>query len=204
MAILFLVRHGKNGMVGKKLAGRLPGVHLNHEGQAQARRLAAEFSTLPIKAVYASPLERAQETAEPIARVHGLPVETLPGLLEIDFGDWQGKRLKRLKNDRLWKAVQGRPAEFRFPNGESFLEAQRRIAAALSALGEKFGETEMIVCVGHSDMIRLAVAHFLGLPLDHFQRLRIETASVTALNLHNGKVSFGPINLTFNFPKGLY
>ena len=204
MAIIFLVRHGQNGMVGKKLVGRLPGVHLNEQGQAQARCLAEKFSQLPLKAIYASPLERAQETAAPIAGVHNLPVEIHPGLLEIDFGGWQGKRLKRLKQGRLWKAVQGSPAEFRFPNGESFLEAQQRMTAALFALDEKCGENDMVVCVSHSDMIRLAVAHFLGLPLDHFQRLRIETASVTLLNLHAGKASFGPINLTFDFPEEMY
>lgn len=201
MAVLFLIRHAENDMVGKKLAGRLPGVHLNQRGQAQARRLAAELAQIPIKAVYASPLDRAIETAEPIARVHRLKVETLPGLLEIDFGSWQGKRLKRLKEHRLWKGVQDHPSEFRFPNGESFQEAQQRIIDALSAIIETSEEKDAIVCVGHSDMIRLAVAHLLGMSLDNFQRLRIDTASVTVLNIHHGVPSFGPINLTFDFPQ---
>lgn len=201
MAVLFLIRHAENDMVGKKLAGRLPGVHLNQRGQAQARRLAAELAQIPIKAIYASPLDRAIETAEPIARVHGLKVETLPGLLEIDFGSWQGKRLKRLKEHRLWKDVQDQPSEFRFPNGESFQEAQQRIVDALSAIIETSEEKDAIVCVGHSDMIRLAVAHFLGMSLDNFQRLRIDTASVTVLNIHHGCLAFGPINLTFDFPQ---
>ncbi len=194
MAVFLLIRHGENDMVGKKLAGRLPDVHLNEKGKAQACKLAAELADLPIKAVYASPLERAIETAEPIASLHGLEVVTLPELLEIDFGQWEGKSLSRLKHGRLWKIVQGSPAEFRFPDGESFIEAQARVAAGLKALSNKYGQKDLVVCAAHSDVIRLAVAHFLGLPLDHFQRIRISPASVTVLYLNDGQAYFGPIN----------
>lgn len=201
MAVLLLIRHGENDMVGKKLAGRLPDVHLNENGKAQTLRLAAELAVLHIKAVYTSPLERAQETAEPIARVQGLPVETLPALLEIDFGNWQGKNLKQLKHGKLWKIVQGSPGEFRFPDGESFAEAQTRVVAGLVALSEKYEEKDLVICVAHSDVIRLAVAHFLGMSLDNFQRVRISPASVTVLFLHESKAFFGPIDHTFEFPQ---
>lgn len=194
MAVFLLIRHGENDMVGKKLAGRLPGIHLNEKGKAQACKLAAGLADLPVKAVYASPLERAVETAEPIASLHNLQVETLPELLEIDFGQWEGKSLSRLKHGRLWKIVQGSPAEFRFPDGESFVEAQQRVAEVLTFLSKKHSEKDLVVCAAHSDVIRLAVAHFLGLPLDHFQRIRISPASVTVLYLNDGRAYFGPIN----------
>jgi probable phosphoglycerate mutase len=200
MTVILLIRHGENDTVGKTLAGRLPDVHLNEKGQAQARRLAAGLAALPIKAVYASPLERAQETAEPIAWVQGLPVKTMPALLEIDFGTWQGKRLSRLKKGRLWKTVQESPASFRFPEGESFAEAQARVAEGLVTISEQHGEKDLVVCAAHSDVIRLAVAHFLGLPLDRFQRVRIAPASVTVLYLNGGEGFFGPINCVFDFP----
>ena len=200
MAILLLIRHGQNDMLSKKLAGRMPGVHLNQEGEAQARRLAAELAELPIKAVFASPLARAQETALPIARVHDLPVNTLPDVIEIDFGTWQGKSFKQLRRRKLWKDVQERPSEIRFPDGESFQEAQKRIVDGLRELGQKFSEKELVVCVAHSDVIRLAVAHFLGLPLDNFQRLRISPASVSVLHLNGDESAFGPINHQFDFP----
>ena len=203
MAILFLIRHGHNDSVGKKLAGRLPDVHLNAEGQAQAQKLAEELANLDIKAVVASPLERAQETAEPIARSHDLAVETLPDLLEIDFGQWQGRSFKQLRRLKLWKKVQETPGQVRFPDGESFAEAQDRVAQALISLSQQYGEKERVVCVAHSDVIRLAVAYFLGLPLDHFQRLRIAPASISVLFLHEGKGFFGPINHSFDFPKTL-
>ena len=124
MAVFLLIRHGHNDMIGEKLAGRLPDVHLNLEGVEQAKRLALEFKDLPIKAVYASPLERAVETAQPIADAHDLRVEILPALIEIDFGEWEGENLEKLKQGRFWKHVQGSPGDFRFPGGENFLEAQ--------------------------------------------------------------------------------
>lgn len=201
MAVFLLIRHGQNDMVGEKLAGRLPDVHLNADGHAQARRLAAETAHLPLKAVYSSPLERALETAEPLAKLRGLPVEILPELIEIDFGDWQGRRLKQLKKGRLWKTVQSNPESFRFPHGESFQEAQARVAQALNALSEKHEQGDLLAVVAHSDVIRLAVAHFLGLSLDDFQRLRISTASVTVMHLHAGVGFFDAINRTLDFPK---
>jgi probable phosphomutase (TIGR03848 family) len=199
MATILLVRHGQNDMVGKKLAGRLPGVHLNDQGKAQARRLAAELASLPIKAVISSPLERAQQTAEPVARIHNLPVEINPGLQEIDFGTWQGKSIKQLRRSKLWKTVQERPSTFCFPEGESFTAAQSRIADTLQALSAAYAEKDLIVCVGHCDMIRLAVAFFLDMPLDAFQRLQIAPASVTVLYLHADQAAFGPINAPLGF-----
>lgn len=201
MAIFLLVRHGLNDMVGKKLAGRLPGVHLNGKGEAQARRLAAELAVLPIKAVISSPLERARETAEPIARIHNLPVEINVGLQEIDFGTWQGKSIKQLRRRKLWKEVQEHPSEFCFPDGETFIEAQERIAETLQSLSTKYSEKDMVVCVGHSDVIRLGVAFFLGMPLDVFQRLRIDPASVTVLVLDGDTINFGTINNVPEFLK---
>ena len=194
MAIIYLVRHGQNEMVGKKLAGRLPGVHLNKQGHAQARQLAAELSALPIKAVFSSPLERTQQTAEPIARIHNLPVITEPGLIEIDFGAWQAKSLKQLRRNRLWRDVQEFPNGFSFPDGETFIAAQTRIVHSLQSISQTCADTDQIICVSHCDPIRLAVAHFLGMPLNAFQRLRIDTASVTVLNLTKDKASLGPIN----------
>lgn len=200
MAIILLVRHGQNDLVGKKLAGRLPDVHLNQHGQAQARQLAASLAALPVRAVLASPLERTRETAEPIARVHDLPVETFPELLEMDYGTWQGKSLKQLRRRKLWKEVQEQPDGFRFPEGESFLEAQTRVADGLRSLSEKYGENDLLVCVTHCDVIRLAVANFLGMPLRNFQRLQIDPASVSVLFLTKDKAHFGQINHTTDLP----
>ncbi len=201
MATFLLVRHGQNDLVGKKLAGRLLNVHLNEQGQAQARRLAAKLSELPIKAVISSSLARCQETAIPIARVHDLPLEINDGLIEIDFGTWQGVSLKQLRRRKLWKDVQNQPNGFRFPEGETFAEAQARIVDTLQTLSDRYAEKDLVVCVGHCDGTRLAIAHFLGMPLDNFQRLRIDPASITVLHMWDGTTIFGPINASIGFPK---
>ena len=198
MAVFLLIRHGENDWVkSRRLAGRLPGVHLNEKGQTQAKQLAEELAATQITAIYASPLERAVETAEPLAQSKGLEIQIHPGLNEIDFGRWAGKNLNDLRQGRQWKIVQGSPASFRFPEGESFAEAQARVVKALKELSADYGEKDVVVCTAHSDLIRLAVAHFLGLALDNFQRIRIAPASVTALYLNKDQAYFGPINMTF-------
>ncbi len=201
MATLLLIRHGQNDTLGKSLAGRLPGVHLNEVGKEQANRLGQVLKDLPIKAVYVSPLERAQETAQPIAKAHHLPVKVLSDLIEIDFGEWQGQEIKQLNQHKLWNQVQENPSSICFPDGESFHEAQKRIATGLTSLNEQFEDEDLVVCVAHGDVIRLAVAYFLGLPLDNFQRIKIAPATLTILHLRKNKVFFGPINYPMDFPE---
>ena len=94
MTIILLIRHGENDWVGKKLAGRLPGVHLNQNGLNQAQAVAATLHNLPIKAIYSSPLERAMETAQPLALVKKMEITICDNLSEINFGDWQGNEGK--------------------------------------------------------------------------------------------------------------
>jgi probable phosphoglycerate mutase len=185
MTTIYLIRHGENDFVGKRLPGLLPGVHLNQRGRAQAQVLADLLAEVNLKAVYSSPLERAAETAAPIAKRQGLPVITRQGLLEIDIGSWQGKTLKSLRSRKLWHAVQHAPSMVRFPEGESFTEAQNRVVAELEELRRRHSVAkEIIVCVAHSDVIKLAIAHYLGLALDLFQRLVVAPASISVLSFH--------------------
>lgn len=199
MTEIMLIRHGKNDTLGKTLTGRLPGVHLNEAGRTQAQRLAEALADFPVKAVYASPLERTLETAESIAGAHNLSVEVLPSLMEIDFGEWQGVDITTLKSQRLWKIVHENPEQMRFPGGEDFMEAQTRIVEGLLDLDKNYHKEDVVVCVSHGDAIRLAVTYFLGLPLANFHRIRISPASITVLFLQDGEVSFGAINYTFPF-----
>ncbi|RPI30521.1 MAG: phosphoglycerate mutase [Chloroflexota bacterium] len=198
MAIVLLIRHGENDYVKKgRLAGRLQGIHLNEKGHCQARLVAEKLCSAPIKAVYSSPLERAVETAEPLARGLGLEVIIRQGLVETDYGDWQEKTVKGLSRLKLWRIVQSRPSLFRFPNGESFAEAQQRICQEIQALSAQHDPKDMIACFSHADPIKLAVAYFLGLPLDFFQRLAISPASVTAL--HIGEASSQLITMNYDY-----
>jgi probable phosphoglycerate mutase len=184
MPILLLIRHGENDFTKKhKLAGYLPNVHLNERGRKQAQELADALKSAPIKAIYSSPLERAVETANPIAAALRLEVRIEAGLTETNVGKWQGRSLAALRLTKQWKVVQGTPSRAQFPEGETFYECQARVAGALDSICAKYKPKDIIACVCHADPIKLAVAHYLGLPLDHFQRLGCDTGSVTVLHL---------------------
>ncbi len=182
MPLLLLIRHGENDYSKKgRLAGRMPGVHLNERGRQQAQELAAALTHVPIKAVYASPLERAVETAEPIAAALKQKVRIEAGLLESDVGEWQGKSVRRLALSRYWRIIQRSPSRAGHPGGETFLQTQGRVVAALDAICARHKPRDLVACVFHSDPIKLAVAHYIGLPLDQFQRLGCDTASASLL-----------------------
>lgn len=191
---ILLVRHGQTPTTGKVLPGRAPGLHLADAGREQAERTATHIAGLArVDAVYSSPLERAKETAAPIARARGLRTRVSKGLLECDFGDWTGAELKKLMKLPEWQTVQRAPSTFRFPGGESFTEMQTRMVGALDGLRAAH-QGGTIVCVSHADTIKAAVAHALGTHIDLFQRIVIGPASVTAITWTGG----GPIVLTVN------
>lgn len=203
MPLLLLIRHGENDFTKKhRLAGHLPGVHLNERGQKQAQELAEALKNAPIKAVYSSPLERAIETATPIAAVHSLQVQIEAGLIETNVGAWQGRSHAALRLTKRWKVIQHAPSRAQFPEGETFYECQARVAAALDSILSKHKPHDIVACVFHADPIKLAVAHYLGLPLDHFQRLGCETGSVSVLQI--GEMGAALIKLNqrppFEFP----
>jgi probable phosphoglycerate mutase len=179
--LILLVRHGTTATTGKVLPGRAPGLHLADKGLAQAEAVAGRIAALKrVAAVYASPMERTQETAKPIARELGHRVRTHHGLNECDFGDWTGKRLADLRRRRDWRRVQRHPSGFRFPRGESFAEMQLRIVGALADVHHR-NPGDTIVAVSHADPIKAAVAHAVGTHLDLFQRIVVSPCSVTAL-----------------------
>lgn len=178
---ILLIRHGLNDYVkAGRLAGRLPGVHLNAEGQAQAHALAQRLSGAAISAIYSSPLERARETAAPLAERLGVPVTPLDDLLESDCGQWTGQVIADLKETDAWRQIQVAPSTARFPDGESQAEIQARMVRAVETLRATHpGQT--VAVVSHSDPIKLALAFYLGLALDLFQRLEVAPASISEL-----------------------
>lgn len=184
MPIFLLIRHGENEYVKTgRLAGRTPGVHLNERGREQAAALAGCLKDAPVSAIYSSPLERAVETAEPIAQARGLQVQRRPALMDTDIGEWQGAALKKVSKLPAWKIVQGQPSRFRFPGGDSFLEQQARLVAEIEAIAGVHQPQDLVALVFHADPIKLVTAYYLGMPLDHFQRLACDTGSVTILGL---------------------
>lgn len=208
MPIVLLVRHGENDYVKKgRLAGRLPDIHLNEKGCAQAQAVAEALSKAnqhgAIKAVYSSPMERTMETAAPIAAALNLEVIPRPGLMEVDFGEWENKKVKGLSRLKIWRKVQQAPSLFQFPGGETFHQAQLRICQEIESLAALHEQKDVFVCVGHSDPIKLAVAYYIGLPLDLFQRLSVSPASISVLFLGDGVSRLLALNaeLSLTLPK---
>jgi probable phosphoglycerate mutase len=183
---ILLVRHGTTATTGSVLPGRAPGLHLSEKGLAQASALSERLNELGRKptAIYVSPLERARETAAPLAKALRLRPVVERGLLECDFGSWTGKKLSVLSKRVEWRAVQHAPSTFRFPEGESFSEMQQRIWATLERLAKRHRNRAVLV-VSHADPIKAAVTYAQGVPLDLFQRTVISPCSLSAISFTN-------------------
>jgi probable phosphomutase (TIGR03848 family) len=190
---LLLIRHGLTDWVGHRLPGWTPGVHLSEEGRQQAEALAQRLASLPIEAIYASPLERTVETAEAIAAPHGLSVQIRENLGELRIGEWTGQDIEDLAKKEEWLAIQFYPSGTDIPGGETMHEMQTRVVAELDAI-RKAHPGATVAVVSHADVIKAAVAHYVGLHLDLFQRLVVYPASLTAFRFNK----FGPRLVLFN------
>jgi broad specificity phosphatase PhoE len=183
-ATLLLIRHAAHVELGRTLSGRRRDVALSAEGLEQAEIVADLLAVEPLAAVYSSPRERAFYTARSIAEAHELKVGIVDALDEIDFGRWTGIQFNDLEGDPDWNDWNEARATARPPGGESMEEAVARTAAALEAIAADH-KGESVACITHCDIIRGAVAHYLGLPLGHMLRFDIDPASVTRLALGN-------------------
>jgi probable phosphoglycerate mutase len=194
MAHFYLVRHGLTDMVDRAIAGRTPDIHLNEQGMAQAQQLATRFRGIPVDIICSSPLERALETAAPLAKKRGLEIRVCEGLNEIDFGYWTGWEVPRLNGDR-WEQFNAFRSGTRIPQGEMMLEVQSRMVAELEKAAGELPEGSIVV-VSHADPIKSVVAHFAGIPLDLFLRLEISPASVSVVTVNRWGPRIARVNDT--------
>lgn len=182
MINLLFIRHALTDSVGKRLSGRLPGVPLNDTGREQAQQLASRLARLPLSAIYSSPLERAVETAEPIAQSHNLKTFISSDFLEIDFGDWTNVTFEELQMQTRFQHFNSFRSQTRIPGGEMMLEAQTRVIAGIEKLYHQH-QQQTVAIVSHSDLIKAALAYYAGIHLDLFQRFEISPASVSVVQL---------------------
>ena len=178
MTTILLIRHATNDLVGKRLAGRMEGVHLSNEGRLQAQQLSERLKHLPITAIYSSPMERAVETAEPVAKALKLSVQVRNEFTEIDFGAWTNKTIEELRYDEQFRLFNLFRSSTTAPEGEVLLTAQARMVGCLQQLCVEHAN-EIIAVFSHSDMIKAAIAHYAGMHLDLMQRIEIDPASVS-------------------------
>ena len=183
MTTLYLVRHAAHDRVHDVLCGRMPGVTLGEAGRREAARVAERLAREPIAAVWSSPLERARETAAPIAQKLNIQVQASDSLNEIDFGTWTGRRFDDLASDLTWASWNRARSTTRPPGGESFGAAQGRIVPFLKGLAQEHPDAG-VVAVTHGDLIRAALCAFLNCQsLDDFRLFEVTPSSVTTLVL---------------------
>jgi probable phosphoglycerate mutase len=181
-ATVHLVRHARHGLLDLILVGRMADVSLSHEGRLEAAGLAARFVGMKAPVVQSSPRQRARETAEPVAAAVGAAVEVVPALDEIDFGHWTGCSFETLKSDPRWHTWNSARSTARPPAGESMMEAQQRVVGHLEGLGRTLGDRAAVL-VSHGDVIKAALLHIMGRPVDDYGEIDVAPASVSTIEI---------------------
>ena len=182
MTTVFLVRHGAHDRLGRFLDGRNPGVALSDLGRRQADRVADRLAREAVEAVYASPLERARETASPVAARHGLDVTVAPALEELDFGDWSGMTFEALKPMEAWQRWNAARSTARTPAGDTMRAAQARALDFIDARRLAAPEGSFVL-VSHADPLKAVLTYYLGLSLDDLPRFDVAPASLSRIDI---------------------
>jgi probable phosphoglycerate mutase len=178
----YLIRHAEKDAPPQQLTARRPGVRLTALGRRQAEAIAAELAGAEIDHIFASPLERAQESAAPLARRKGVPTQTLEALQEFEIGDWTDRMSDGFGDDPTWKHFNTFRSGTRPPGGELMLEVQLRFVREMLALRDEFPE-ESIALFSHGDPLRAAVCYFAGSPIDFWNRFQIDVGSISEIEL---------------------
>ncbi|MBO0855204.1 MAG: MSMEG_4193 family putative phosphomutase [Nocardia sp.] len=183
---VILLRHGvSTSNTARTLAGRSPGVELTDRGREQAQTVAQRLAGLPIEHIVHSPLARCAATIAPLAQKLGVRAEPDDRLLEVDYGEWTGRRLADLVEEPLWKVVQGHASGAVFPGGEGLAQVQFRAVSAVRAidteLRTRHDRDVLWVACTHGDVIKSLLADAFGIHLDGFQRIMVEPASMSVV-----------------------
>ena len=180
MTRLIFIRHAATDCVATRLAGRDPNVHLSAAGRVQGRRLAHSLKQQRIAKIYSSPQPRARETAEFLGELLGDSVKVAPQLDEIDYGEWTGRSFNDLRSIAQWRDFNSLRSCTRVTGGELMIEVQARVLELMESLCHSH-PAMTVALVSHADVIRGALAHCLGMPLDFVLRLEISPASISVV-----------------------
>ncbi len=185
MTEIILARHGETEWnVAEVFRGRID-VELNEVGKKQAELLAEHLSDLKIDAIYSSPLKRAIQTAEMIAGYHKLDVEVAPGLIDFDYGQWQGLPHQEVKDKykELYAEWIKNPHQAKMPAGESLAEVRERTVSVVDNIIAKHEGT--VVLVSHRVVNKVLICALLGLDNSHFWNIRLDTCGITTFAYEN-------------------
>jgi probable phosphoglycerate mutase len=193
MALLHLLRHGEHGLLGRVLAGRMPGVGLTELGRAEIAAVAERLAGDEIAGLYASPLQRTRESAEILSERLGLPIEFRDDLIELDFGEWTGATFDAIRADPRWISWSQHRSLARIPGGESMREVQHRAVEAVIEIGDRHRDAAAVI-VSHGDVIRSALVFALGMPLDFYGRVEVGQGSLSTIRIDQGGIRVVSIN----------
>lgn len=191
---IHLIRHASYDAIGRVLAGRSEGWPINAAGRAEADQVAGRLAGAKLRTVVASTIERAHQTAAPIAAAHGIAVAVHPGLDEIDFGTWTGVPFDELHADPRWQIWNRHRGLAPIPGGETMVAVLARALAVLGDLRLAWPDGNAAL-VSHADVIRALLGYLLGSPLDFFHRLTIDPASRSEIRLWDDGVQVVSVNL---------
>lgn len=189
----YLIRHAERDVGSEVMAARGPGVNLTERGRAAAERMAQRLRGERIRHVFSSPLDRARQTAAPIARALGVPVEISPALNEVDFGEWTGKSVDELAPFPRWRSFNAFRSATPLPGGELYAAVQARMVGEIVRLREAYPD-DGVALVSHGDPLRIAIGYFIGMPVDFFDRIDIAMASISVLTLDAGRAQLVRMN----------
>ena len=193
MALVILVRHGQTD---ENISGRISGqgpAPLNTRGQEQARLAAEILAPLGITHIFSSPLVRARQTAEFLAARLQKPIEEIPDLREVGYGDWEGKTFGEMRNHPMAHQVFNDPIKVIFPNGESLLEVQQRGIRVIEWVRDQHPQG-IVTLVSHGDVIRTALAHYLGMPFNEYRRIDLDNGAISVLELFDAWIRVKALN----------
>ncbi len=184
---LVLARHGETEWnVGEIFRGRID-IELNETGVKQAELLAEYLTERKIDAIYSSPLRRSLKTAEVIAGYHNLEVKIGPGLIDFDYGKWQGLLHQEVKDKHkeLYNEWVSRPDKVKIPAGESLDDVRKR---AIGVVAKVIAEHEgTVVLVSHRVVNKVLICALLGLDNSHFWNIRQDTCGITTFTYEKGR-----------------
>jgi len=191
---IYIIRHGDIDFK-ERIPGRLSGHHLSFTGREQAEWIAEYLREIKIDAIYSSPLERAVETVELLAKDHKLEIKTEQLLTEIDFGVWTGRRFDEMESEFGWIQLHFYRNGCFIPNGELMIQVQKRMIIAMEEICHKH-RNATVVLVSHNDPIKSLLAFFLGVSLDLFLRIVINTGSISELSICEECFCIKKLNIT--------
>lgn len=188
---ILVIRHGETDWNrDRRVMGSEP-VELNAEGRDQCERAGSLLAAFGVTRIVTSPLVRAVETAEILARALSVDVTSDPDLEEVRFGRWQGLTYDEIRGEPEYRAFMVDPLANRTPGGETIRDVQQR---GLAGLG-RVEPGENVLFVSHGDIIRTTLCHFLAIPVTEFRRVRIDNCGISAVSFRDGYAEVRFVNL---------